>query len=54
MAQPHDDLDELVARAQRGEREALEAVLAALAPSVHRFGLRMCKNVHDADDVLQA
>ena len=53
MAQPHDDLDELVARAQRGEREALEAVLAALAPSVHRFGLRMCKNVHDADDVLQ-
>lgn len=47
------DISELVARARRGEREALEAVLAAVAPSIHRFGLRMCKNVHDAEDVLQ-
>jgi RNA polymerase sigma-70 factor (ECF subfamily) len=28
-------------------------LLASVAPSIHRFGLRMCKNVHDADDVLQ-
>jgi RNA polymerase sigma-70 factor (ECF subfamily) len=47
------DLNELVARARSGDREALEGVLAAIAPSVHRFGLRMCKNVHDAEDVLQ-
>lgn len=47
------DLEALVARAKRGDREALEQVLAAVAPSVHRFGLRMCRNVHDAEDVLQ-
>jgi RNA polymerase sigma-70 factor (ECF subfamily) len=46
-------MGEQIARARRGDREALEAVLAAVAPSVHRFGLRMCKNVHDAEDVLQ-
>src|SRR6187549_3346776 len=48
-----DELSELVDRARLGNREALEALLAAIAPSVHRFGLRMCKNAHDADDVLQ-
>jgi RNA polymerase sigma-70 factor (ECF subfamily) len=53
MLHPQDDLNELVVRAREGDREALEAVLATLAPSVHRFGMRMCKNVHDADDVLQ-
>lgn len=47
------ELDALVARARTGDRAALEAVLAAIAPSVHRFGLRMCKNAHDAEDVLQ-
>ncbi len=47
------DLSETIARARAGDREALEAVLATIAPSVHRFGLRMCKNVHDAEDVLQ-
>jgi RNA polymerase sigma-70 factor (ECF subfamily) len=46
-------LNELVARACQGDREALEGVLATVAPSVHRFSLRMCKNVHDAEDVLQ-
>ena len=54
MARPApDDIGELVARARKGDRAALEAVLATVAPSVHRFGLRMCKNVHDAEDVLQ-
>ena len=47
------ELSELVDRARQGNREALEALLAAIAPSVHRFGLRMCKNAHDAEDVLQ-
>jgi RNA polymerase sigma-70 factor (ECF subfamily) len=47
------DLSQLVARARQGDREALEAVLSAVAPSIHRFGLRMCRNVHDAEDVLQ-
>lgn len=50
---PSGDVGELVARARKGDREALEAVLATVAPSIHRFGLRMCKNVHDAEDVLQ-
>lgn len=47
------DIADLVARARQGDREALEAVLASVAPAIHRFGLRMCRNVHDAEDVLQ-
>jgi RNA polymerase sigma-70 factor (ECF subfamily) len=47
------DLPQLVARARQGDRGALEAVLAAIAPAIHRFGRRMCKSAHDADDVLQ-
>ncbi len=46
-------MDPTVLLAQSGDRKALEAVLASVAPSIHRFGLRMCKNEHDADDVLQ-
>ena len=51
--EPGGDIAEMLARARTGDREALEAVLATVAPSIHRFGLRMCKNVHDAEDVLQ-
>lgn len=47
------ELAALVARARTGDRAALESVLAAVAPSVHRFGLRMCKSATDAEDVLQ-
>lgn len=47
------DIGEMVARARQGDREALEGVLASITPSIHRFALRMCKNVHDAEDVLQ-
>jgi len=47
------DLGALVERAKKGDRLALESVLVKVAPSVHRFGLRMCRNVHDAEDVLQ-
>jgi RNA polymerase sigma-70 factor (ECF subfamily) len=42
-----------LAKAQRGDRQALETVLAQVAPSVHRFARRMCRNESDADDVLQ-
>ena len=52
-AQPRRELEQMVRRARAGDREALEAVLEGVAPSVHRFALRMCKNVHDAEDVLQ-
>lgn len=43
----------LIDRARAGERAALEELLQSVAPSIHRFGLRMCRNAHDADDVLQ-
>jgi len=46
-------MDELVERAKRGDREAIEKLLESIAPAVRRFSLRMCKNQHDADDVLQ-
>lgn len=42
-----------IARAQRGDREALEHVLTEVAPTIQRFGLRMCGNAQDAEDVLQ-
>ncbi len=43
----------LVERARKGDAAALEALLASVAPAVHRFGLRMCKNAPDAEDALQ-
>ena len=43
----------LIDRARSGDRPALEQLLAQVAPLVHRFGLRMCRNQADADDVLQ-
>ncbi len=46
-------MDPLVERARKGDAAALEELLASVAPAVHRFGLRMCKNPHDAEDVLQ-
>jgi RNA polymerase sigma-70 factor, ECF subfamily len=48
-----DDMTALVEQAQRGEPKALEKLLSAIAPAIHRFGLRMCRSEHDADDVLQ-
>ena len=51
--QPGDIDDEVVVRARKGDREALGAVLVSVAPAIHRFGRRMCRNVHDAEDVLQ-
>ncbi len=46
-------MSDLIEKAQAGDAVALEQLLAELAPSVERFGLRMCKNADDADDVLQ-
>jgi RNA polymerase sigma-70 factor (ECF subfamily) len=45
--------DALIERAQRGDADAMHAVLEEVAPAVHRFGLRMCRSAADADDVLQ-
>ncbi len=50
---PAPPIAQLVADARRGDRAALEALLSAVAPAVHRFGLRMCRHDADADDVLQ-
>src|SRR5438445_11641591 len=53
VPEPENDITALVARARQGDQAALEAVLARVAPAIARFGMRMCKNVHDAEDVLQ-
>jgi RNA polymerase sigma-70 factor (ECF subfamily) len=45
--------DTLVERARNGDAAALEDLLTRVAPAVRRFGLRMCRRPHDADDVLQ-
>lgn len=36
-----------------GEERALSSLLDRWAPSIHRFGLKMCRNPEDANDVLQ-
>jgi RNA polymerase sigma-70 factor (ECF subfamily) len=46
-------MDPLIERARAGDAVALGELLAQVAPSVHRFGMRMCRNAHDAEDVLQ-
>lgn len=40
-------------KARAGDPAAMERVLAEVAPSVHRFGMRMCRHADDADEVLQ-
>lgn len=44
---------ELVKRAQDGDHQALEALLSRYQPQLLRFGLRMCGNPQDAEDVVQ-
>lgn len=46
-------MESVIDRARAGDRTALEALLTSLAPAIHRFSLRMCRNAPDADDVLQ-
>lgn len=43
----------LVTKAQGGDRAAMESLLESVAPSIHRFARRMCRNDADAQDVLQ-
>lgn len=43
----------LIAAAKSGDRAALEALLAAYAQRVYGFGMRMCSNHADAEDVAQ-
>ena len=44
---------ELLAEAQSGDRAALEALLRRFEPRVLRFGLRLCRNSADAEDIVQ-
>lgn len=44
---------DLLARAQAGDRRALETLLAEQAPRIARFAAKMCRQPADADDVVQ-
>jgi RNA polymerase sigma-70 factor (ECF subfamily) len=46
-------MEELVHLAKRGDQAALEKLLVSIAPSIQRFGMRMCKDGADTEDVLQ-
>jgi RNA polymerase sigma-70 factor (ECF subfamily) len=50
---PNEASSELLARARNGDREALEALLVHHQAQIYRFGLRMCRDPDDAQDVLQ-
>ena len=49
----HEKDSAVIQRAKAGDAAALEEVLSRVAPAVRRFGVRMCRNPDDADDVLQ-
>lgn len=46
-------MESLIERAKAGDAAAMEQLLATVAPSIQRFGIRMCRNEDDAEDVLQ-
>jgi RNA polymerase sigma factor (sigma-70 family) len=48
-----EDLADLVARAQQGDRHAVEGVLVAVGDDVHRIALRMTGSPDDALDATQ-
>lgn len=48
---PRDE--ELLDRARRGDRTALEALVLRYQPRVYRFGMQLCGDPEDAGDVLQ-
>jgi RNA polymerase sigma-70 factor (ECF subfamily) len=49
--EPRDD--ELITAVRAGDEDALSALLARHAPSVYRFGVKLCRDEEDAKDVLQ-
>ncbi|MGC4069450.1 MAG: sigma-70 family RNA polymerase sigma factor [Polyangiaceae bacterium] len=46
-------MEDLVRQAQSGDPSAVERLLEQIAPSIQRFGQRMCQNTADSEDVLQ-
>jgi len=51
VAVPDDDA--LMEAAQGGDGEALDALLRQYQPQIFRFGMKMCRDTEDAQDVLQ-
>lgn len=47
------DEQALLQAAQAGDRAALESLLSRYLSTVYHFGLKMCKDRHDAEDVAQ-
>ncbi|MCG3172020.1 MAG: hypothetical protein GMKNLPBB_00165 [Myxococcota bacterium] len=45
--------NELIRRAQSGDKAAMEQVVAGLMPVVYRYGMLLCRNPDDADDIVQ-
>lgn len=48
-----DEERTLVLRAQAGDHQALSELLRLFEPVIYRFGMRLCGNAEDAQDVLQ-
>ncbi len=45
--------DKLLAAARQGDGDALQALLERYQPRIYGFGMKMCRNPDDAQDVLQ-
>jgi len=50
---PDTDDAALLDRARQGDRRALDALLIKIEPSVHKFGLKLCRDDEAAQEVLQ-
>lgn len=48
-----DEAPDLVAAARRGDAGALERLIAQNQARIYRFGMKMCRDPEDAQDVLQ-
>jgi RNA polymerase sigma-70 factor (ECF subfamily) len=51
-SEPRTD-EELLAAARQGDAGALEALILRYQPRVYRFGVKMCRDIEDAGDVVQ-